>query len=45
MNFVACMSEKRNAYGILVGNMKEEISWKARYRWEDNIKMCLKEMG
>jgi len=23
MDFVACMSEKRNANGVLVGNMKE----------------------
>jgi hypothetical protein len=34
---VTCMRKKRNVYGILVG--------RPRCRWEDNIKMDLREIG
>jgi hypothetical protein len=31
----------KNAYGVLVGNLKDRDPWKSRRRWEDNIKMGL----
>ena len=43
---VACMEEKRNTYRILVG--KSEVKGPLaglRHRWEDNIKVALKEIG
>jgi hypothetical protein len=43
---VACMREKRNAYRILVGKLegKRPIG-RPRCRWENNIKMDLREIG
>jgi hypothetical protein len=42
---VACMGEKRNAYKIVLVEKPE--GWRAleRPRWEDNIKMDLRETG
>jgi hypothetical protein len=38
--------EKRNAYRILVGKPKEKTPLgRPRRRWEDNIKMDLREIG
>jgi hypothetical protein len=43
---VACMGEKRNAYRILVGNPDEKRPLgRHKHRWEDNIKIDLKEIG
>jgi hypothetical protein len=43
---VACMGAKRNAYRVLVEkpNGKRPLG-RARRRWEDNIKMDLREIG
>jgi hypothetical protein len=36
--------QKRNGYKISVGNPKGKIPfWTAMYKWEDNIKIDLKE--
>jgi hypothetical protein len=37
--------EKRNSYRILMGNQKERPLRKPRRRWEDNIRMDLRETG
>ncbi|KAJ4451145.1 hypothetical protein ANN_02587 [Periplaneta americana] len=43
---VACMSESRNAYRVLVGRPEEKRPLgRPRRRWEDNIKMDLREVG
>ncbi|KAJ4447245.1 hypothetical protein ANN_09249 [Periplaneta americana] len=43
---VACMGESRNAYRVLVGRPKGKRSLgRPRRRWEDNIKMDLREVG
>jgi hypothetical protein len=43
---VASMEEKRDAYRFLVGNPEEKIPLGGpRRRWEDNIKMDLREIG
>jgi hypothetical protein len=43
---VSGMGEMRNAYKILVGkNETKRKLIKAWHKWEDNIKMCLKEIG
>jgi hypothetical protein len=43
---VACMEDSRNVYGILVGNFAERRQLrKSRRRWDDNIKMDLREAG
>jgi hypothetical protein len=43
---VACMEKKRNAYRILVGNSEgKRLIGRPRRRWEDNIKMLLRETG
>jgi hypothetical protein len=43
---VACMREKRNAYRIFVDKPQGKIpSARPRHRWEDNIKMDLREVG
>jgi hypothetical protein len=43
---VALMAEKRNAYRIFVGNPEGNRSLeRRRRRWEDNIKMILREIG
>ncbi|KAJ4436902.1 hypothetical protein ANN_17034 [Periplaneta americana] len=43
---VARMGESRNAYRVLIGRPEEirSLGWPRR-RWEDNIKMDLREMG
>jgi hypothetical protein len=41
---VACMGEKMNAYRILVGNpVGKRLVEKPRRRWENNIKMNLRQ--
>jgi hypothetical protein len=43
---VACMEEGRCVYGVLVGRPKGKRSLgRPRHRWEDNIKMDLRETG
>ncbi|KAJ4441433.1 hypothetical protein ANN_11288 [Periplaneta americana] len=43
---VARMGESRNAYRVLVGRPEGKIPLgRSRRRWEDNIKMDLREMG
>jgi hypothetical protein len=43
---VAHTGEKRKAYRVLVGKPEGKRSlWRFRHRWEDNIKMDLREMG
>jgi hypothetical protein len=43
---VARMGEKRNAYRILVGKPERKRPLeRPRRRWEDNIKMDLREIG
>jgi hypothetical protein len=40
------MEEKRNAYKVLVGKSEGKIPLaRPRHRWEDNIKMDLREIG
>jgi hypothetical protein len=40
------MGEKRSVYRILVGRPEERRPiGRPRHRWEDNIKMDLKEVG
>jgi hypothetical protein len=40
------MAGMRNAYNILVGNLKgKRPLGRPRRRWEDNIRMNLKEIG
>jgi hypothetical protein len=38
---VVCVRERRGVYRVLVGRLKGKV----RRRWEDNIKMDLREMG
>jgi hypothetical protein len=43
---VARMGQKRNAYRILVGKPEgKRPLGRSRHRWEDNIKMNLREIG
>jgi hypothetical protein len=43
---VARMGEMRNAYIILVGKSEgKRPLGRPRRRWEDNIRMCLREIG
>jgi hypothetical protein len=43
---VACMGEGRGIYGVLVGRPESKRPLgKPRLRWEDNIKMDLREIG
>ena len=43
---VARMEQSRNAYRVLVGKREEKRPLgRLRHRWEDNIKMDLKEVG
>jgi hypothetical protein len=41
-----CMGEKRNAYRVLVGKpgIKRPLG-RPRHRWENKIKMTLREIG
>jgi hypothetical protein len=40
------MREMRNAYNILVGNLKgRDNSQETRSRWKDNIRVDLREIG
>ncbi|KAJ4450993.1 hypothetical protein ANN_02428, partial [Periplaneta americana] len=44
--YVAHMGESRNAYRVLVGRSEgKRLSGRPRCRWEDNIKMDLREVG
>jgi hypothetical protein len=43
---VACMGEGRGVYRVLVGRPKgKRPLGRPRHRWEDNIKMDLREIG
>jgi hypothetical protein len=43
---VARMGEKRNAYKILIGKLEgKRPRRRPRRRWEDNIKLDLREIG
>jgi hypothetical protein len=42
MVLITCMGEMKHAYKIVVGN--PEILGILRCKWEDNIKICLKEI-
>ena len=43
---MACMELARKAYRILVANTEEKRPLeRLRHRWEDNIKMDLREVG
>ena len=43
---VARMGEGRGLYGVLVVKPQgKRPLWRPRYRWEDNIKMVLQEVG
>ena len=43
---VARMGQSRNAYRVLVGKPEsKKLLGKPRRRWEDNIKMDLREVG
>jgi hypothetical protein len=39
------MGESRGAYGVLVWKPGKRAPGRPRYRWEDNIKMDLQEVG
>ena len=41
-----CERERRGTYRVLVGKPRESPSLgRPRFRWEDNIEMCLEEVG
>jgi hypothetical protein len=43
---VACMGEGRGAYRVLVGRPEgKRPLGRPRHRWDDNIKMYLRELG
>jgi hypothetical protein len=43
---VACMGEERKVYKVLVGKPKgKRPLGRPRYRWEDGIRMDLREIG
>ena len=43
---VACMEQSRNAYRVLVGKTEgKRPLGRPRHRWEDNIRMDLREVG
>jgi hypothetical protein len=44
--YVVCMEERRDVYGVLVGwpEGKRPLA-RLRHRWEDNIKIDLRETG
>ena len=39
------MEQSRNTYRVLVGRSEEDAFREAEIRWEDNIKLDLKEVG
>jgi len=42
----ACMGEMKNAFTILVGKPEgKRLLVRPRHRWEDNIRMDLRELG
>jgi hypothetical protein len=44
-DLVACMAERRSAYRVLVGKPDRKKPLRKPWRrWEDNIKMYLKEV-
>ena len=44
--YVACMEQSRNAYTVLVGKPEgKRPLGRPRRRWDDNIKMDLREVG
>jgi hypothetical protein len=44
--YVACMGEGRGVYRVLVGRPEgKRLSGRPRRKWEDNIKMDLREIG
>jgi hypothetical protein len=46
MVHAACMREMRTAYKILVGKPEGKIPHRRpRHKWEDNIRMDLREIG
>jgi hypothetical protein len=46
VGYVARMGEKRNAYRILMGKLEgKRPLGRPRHRWEDNIRMDLREIG
>jgi len=46
MGHVACMEKLRKAYKILIKKLEgKRPLGRHRHRWEDNIKMDLKEIG
>ena len=46
MGHVACVGNKRNSYRIVVGKpQREKPLGQPRCRWEDDIKMSLKDIG
>jgi len=43
---VGCMGEVRNAYNIFIGKSEgKRLCGKHRHRWEDSIRMDLREVG
>jgi len=43
---VACMGDRRGVYRVLVGKLEgRRPLGRPRYRWEDNIKMDIQEVG
>jgi len=38
------MRKKRNTYNILIGNLKDILPERLWRRWEDNMKMNVKEI-
>lgn len=45
MGNVECMRKKRNTYNILIGNLKDRLPERLWLRWEDNMKMNVKEIA
>jgi hypothetical protein len=41
---VTCLGEMRNVYKVLAGKLEDRRAFgRTRYRWEDNIRMDLRE--
>jgi hypothetical protein len=46
MKYVARMGDRKSAYRVLVGRTERKRPLgRPRYRWEDNIKIDLQEVG